>query len=188
MKFPMKIEGKRVFLQHPAKPTFALATELFATIDASRDTLSKWLPWPKNTKRPEDEFGALLDWDQKWQEKKSFAYIIRDIKTKKILGMIEFMFADTENKSGEIGYWLSSKVEGCGYMSEALKLFEDVIFGQGFNRILIRNDTRNTRSVNVAARAGYHLDGVLRQVRWSSEEKCFISLNLWSKLKSDLEA
>jgi ribosomal-protein-serine acetyltransferase len=116
MTFPYTIKGQHIILQHPRQPSFALAQELFAAIDASRDTLSKWLPWPKNTKRPEDEFAALQDWQTKWQEKKSFAYIIRDMKSKKLLGMIEFMFADMENRSGEIGYWLSSAAEGHGYM------------------------------------------------------------------------
>lgn len=186
MIFPRTIKGQRIILQHPLQPTFKVAQELFAEIDASRERLGEWLPWPENTKRPEDEFGALQDWHQKWQEKKSFAYIIRDMKSKKLLGMIEFMFADMENKSGEIGYWLSSAGEGHGYMTEALGLLEKEIFAQGFNRILIRNDTRNQRSVNVAERAGYHLDGVLRQVRWSEKDKCFISLNMWSKIKEDL--
>ncbi len=186
MTFPYNIKGQYVLLQHPRQPSFALAQELFAAIDASRDTLSKWLPWPKNTKRPEDEFAALQDWQTKWQEKKSFAYIIRDMKSKKLLGMIEFMFVDTENKSGEIGYWLNSEAQGHGYMSESLKLLESVIFAQGFNRILIRNDTRNARSVNVALRAGYHLDGVMRQIRWSPDEKSFINLNMWSKIRDDL--
>ncbi len=186
MTFPYTIKGQHIILQHPRQPSFALAQELFAAIDASRERLGRWLPWPKNTKRPEDEFAALQDWQTKWQEKKSFAYIIRDMKSKKLLGMIEFMFADMENRSGEIGYWLSSAEEGHGYMTEALGLLEKEIFAQGFNRILIRNDTRNQRSVNVAERAGYHLDGVMRQIRWSPEEQCFISLNMWSKIRDDL--
>jgi RimJ/RimL family protein N-acetyltransferase len=70
-------------------------------------------------------------------------------------------------------------------MSEALAALEKEVFGQGINRIYIGNDTRNIRSVNVAKRAGYHLDGVLRQNRWDDYSQSFVDSNVWSKLKEE---
>ena len=50
---------------------------------------------------------------------------------------------------------------------------------------MIANDAKNTRSVNVAKRCGYHLDGVMRKEQWSERWKSFRDHNVWSKLKSE---
>ena len=187
MFFPKKIVADRIILQHPLKPTFKLAEELYAVVDASRESVLKWLPWPEKIKCAEDEFGYLNSWvHQNWLNRKGCTYIIRCKKTNNILGMIDFLHIDEENHSGEIGYWLSTNAVGNGFISEALQALEKVIFDLGFNRIIIRNDIRNTRSVNVAKRNGYHLDGVMRKAKYSAKEEQFTDVNVWSKIKDDL--
>lgn len=187
MTFPKKIKGERIVLHHPQRPTFKLAKDLYIVANASRETILPWLPWPEKMKSPEDEFMFLQNWVHKnWQEKKGYAYIVKDIKNNRILGMLDFVRVDEKNHSGEIGYWLSSEATGHGYISEALQILEKIIFSEGFNRVVIRNDTRNTRSVNVAKRNGYHLDGVMRQVQWLPKEAKYMDMNIWSKLKNDL--
>ncbi len=188
MSFPKKIIADRIILQHPQRPTFKLAQELYEAVEVSRENLSKWLPWPDKTKYAEDEFIFLRDWSHKnWVEHKGYAYLIRSRKNNKFLGVIDFMHADKINNSGEIGYWLADYAAGNGFISEALQTLEKVIFSEGFNRIMIRNDTRNTRSVNVAKRNGYHLDGVMRQLKYLEKEKYYMDMNIWSKIKNDLK-
>ena len=48
-------------------------------------------------------------------------------------------------------------------MSEALPLIEEELFTNDFNRIVIHTDVLNYRSANVAIKAGYKLEGILRQ-------------------------
>ena len=95
------------------------------------------------------------------------------------------MEVNQKHKSGEIGFWLSKNARGKGYMTEAVKALEAEAFKQGLNRIVIRNDIENLPSVNVAKNAGYHLDGVMRQERFSEAKNRFRDSNIWSKLKSD---
>ena len=92
-----------------------------------------------------------------------------------------------QDKSGEIGYWLSNDAVGHGYMQEAIKALQAEAFKLGFNRIVIGNDTTNARSVGVAKRAGYHLDGVMRQDCWDDFHNRFRDTNVWSLLKSEWE-
>ena len=70
-------------------------------------------------------------------------------------------------------------------MQEAVRCLEKTAFEKGLNRIVIRNDTTNMRSVNVAKNCGYHLDGVLRQDKWNDVTQQFRDTNVFSKLKSD---
>ena len=178
-----KIEGLRIVLKRPY-PTFKLAQQLCAEIKISQDNLRPWLPWANKKYTKEDAFRYLTDWCEKnWNENKGFTYLIYDKESEKILGSIDAMKWDEKNKSCEIGYWLSVNAQGHGYMAEALVALEQECFAAGIHRIVISNDTRNTRSANVAKRAGYHLDGVLRQNRWDDYSQSFVDSNVWAKVR-----
>lgn len=185
MAFAEKIEGQRIILERPPL-SFELAEELLKSVEESRNDMLPWLRWAATNKKPEDEYGWLLNWSEKhWQEDSGYAYIIKKKADGKLLGSIDVVTADYTNKHCEIGYWLRSSEVGNGYMHEAVSLLEKEAFTRGFNRIIIRNDVRNLRSANVAAKAGYHLDGIMRQDSYSEHEKCFVSHNIWSKLKEE---
>jgi RimJ/RimL family protein N-acetyltransferase len=63
----------------------------------------------------------------------------------------------------EIGYWCRKRFEGQGYISEAVRAITTLGFETfGARRIEIRCDSRNIRSRRVAERAGYRLEGELR--------------------------
>ena len=187
LKMPEKMKGKRIVLLRPYPPTFELAKEIFEKVDLSRKTWRNWLPWVDNTKTPEDEFSHwLVNWAQQhWNENKGFAYLIRHKKTNEILGAIDLLRYIEENRSAEIGYWLSDDAVGHGYMTEAVRVLESAAFKRGLNRIVIANDTENIKSANVPKRCGYHLDGIMRQEQWSEELHSFRDMNVWSKLKSE---
>lgn len=187
MEMPEKIIANRLILERPYPVTFKLAEEMFAAVDLSRQTLRLWLPWVDATKTVEDEFSFLVTYcSDNWKNKSGFPYIIRKKDTNEFIGSIDLMKINEERKSGEIGYWLSDTAVGAGYMQEAVHALETEGFARGLNRIVIGNDTRNTRSVNVAMRCGYHLDGVMRQDRIDHISQQFIDSNVFSKLKFEL--
>ena len=189
MQLSEQIETERLILKHPLNPTFELAKELYAVVDESRETIREWLPWPDKTNSPEDEFnGFLMNWYKKhWDEKDGFAYLIYPKETNRFAGVIDLMHISEENKSGEIGYWLGDNATGYGYMTEAVRALETAAFQAGINRIIIGNDTQNLRSVHVAKRAGYILEGIMRQDAWDDYHKRLRDTNIWAKLKSDWE-
>lgn len=187
LNMPEKIEGERIVLVRPFPATFELAKEIFEKVELSRNTLRDWLPWVDGTKTPEDEYtNWLVNWVEKhWKEGCGFAYIIRDKKTNTLLGAIDLMEYSESDQSAQIGYWLSDDAVGHGYMTEAVRMVEKTAFELGLNRITITNDTKNTRSVNVPKRCGYHLDGVMRKDKWDKRWESFRDTNVWSKLKSE---
>ena len=185
MKFEEELIGERIFLERP-KATFEQAKEIFALVDVSRETLAPWLAWCDKTKVPEDSYGYLKDWCQgHWEKEEGFAYLIREKETRAFCGVADIFAMSKEDKSWEIGYWLGTPYVGKGYMQEAVKLIEAQAFANGIHRIVIQNDTENTRSAKVASRAGYYLDGVLRQNKWSDYKRSFRDTNVWSKLKDE---
>ena len=185
---PTYIEGERITLDIPVEPTFELAVEAYKEIEQSRENLSRFLPWANSTTKPEHYFSYLLNYAaQGYKDKTKFAYIIRNKITGKFLGVIDLNKADNENKSTEIGYWLSDNATGHGYMHEAVKTLEKAAFENGFNRIVILNATDNMPSVNVAKNAGYTLEGVMKEYRLSGDGTKFLDANLWAKTKSQWE-
>lgn len=190
MKLPEQIKAKRLILIGLTTPTFELAESLYAVIDKSRHTIKQWLPWADKTLCPEDEYtNFLVKWCQAhWENEEGFAYLIISKETDQILGCIDIFHVSQKNKSGEIGYWLSDDAQGYGYMQEAVRALETEAFNAGMNRLIIRNDTTNLRSVQVAERCGYILEGVMRQDAWDEYHQRLRNTNLWAKLKSDWES
>ena len=63
----------------------------------------------------------------------------------------------------EIGYWLRTSACGQGYASEAVRLLCEFAFETlGANRVEIRCDALNTRSVAVPTRLGFVQEALLR--------------------------
>ena len=182
------IEGEDIVLEIPMVASEELAHELLAEVKDTLELLKPWLSWAKDSYSLKDEVSFLNgQCVKRYKKKEGYAYLIRDKKTRQFCGVIDIVRIEEDAKVGEIGYWMARKMQGKGYMTKAVLLLEQVAFANGFNRLEIRNDPENPNSVNVAKRAGYHLDGILRQDRWNPYYKRFADTNLWSKLKSDLK-
>ena len=185
----IQIESERIILKHPTKPTFQLAEEFYAIVDQSRKNLDEWLGWVHKTNSAEDEFlNFFINWSQKrWEEGTGFVYLIYQKESNEILGTVDLCHVDDKSQSGQLEYWLSDKAVGHGYMQEAIRALEDKAFQAGINRIMIMNDPQNVRSVHVAQKCGYTLEGVMRQNVWDGYHKRLADTNIWAKLKSDRE-
>ncbi len=63
----------------------------------------------------------------------------------------------------EIGYWIRTSETGKGYITEAVNALTVYGFGElKADRIFIRCDDRNPASARVAEKAGYQLEGIMR--------------------------
>lgn len=73
--------------------------------------------------------------------------------------LIEF---DWEIPRGEIAYWCDTNRVGHGYITEAVRAVTEFAWSLGLVRVELLCDVRNLRSRAVAERAGYTLEGILR--------------------------
>jgi RimJ/RimL family protein N-acetyltransferase len=63
----------------------------------------------------------------------------------------------------EIGYWVRSTHSGQGYVHEVVQALTKLAFEKFHaQRVEIRCDDRNLKSIRVAERAGFQLEGILR--------------------------
>ena len=71
---------------------------------------------------------------------------------------------DWQVRCFEIGYWCRNRRVGQGYIAEAVEAMTRLAFVDlRARRVEVRMDDRNLRSRRVAERAGFALEGVLRQ-------------------------
>ena len=181
-EFPKEIKGKRIELK-TVEPTFANALMIFEIVKNSRDHLLPWLDWAASDK-VEDTFAFLQTIKESREKKMKYDFGI--FKDGKYIGNAGIFNISEKTRSAEIGYWLDKAYAGQGYVSEALKLLEKEAFGNyGINRIVIKCDTRNTPSANVARRNGYTLEGTLREDRYSGFEQKLVNGFLFAKLKAE---
>lgn len=70
----------------------------------------------------------------------------------------------------EVGYWCRKSCEGQGYITEAVRGLAAFARKElGARRLEIRQNASNLRSRNVAERAGFTLEGILRNDRLAAD-------------------
>jgi RimJ/RimL family protein N-acetyltransferase len=100
------------------------------------------------------------------------------------LGFAALVDLDLEHHEAELGYMVAPAARGRGVASRAVALVTQWAFDElGLLRVELRIDVGNAPSERVAERAGYRLDGVLRNVYFKEDARC--DLGVWSRLSSD---
>ncbi|MCK5450101.1 GNAT family N-acetyltransferase [Candidatus Pacearchaeota archaeon] len=183
MEFTDELYGDRLILKRNV-PDIELAKKIFEIVDSNREHLGKWFPWEKLTLKIEDTMKYLFDTEKKTEEGEEVGYGI--YLNNEYIGNIDLFELDEKGKSGKIGYWISSKFSGNGYMTEAVKILEKEIFKKlGLNRIQIKCDERNKASKKVIEKCGYVFEGKSREDEYSEHFKDFRNTLIFSKLKSE---
>lgn len=132
-------------------------------IRESHSELKPWLQWAH----------TLPDLDTiEARERKSLArFILREMFVMLALrksdgyfvGQMGLYRLDWSVPMFEMGYWVRTSLAGQGYVTEAVNGFTDYSFTHlHAERMEIRCDDRNERSAAVARRAGYTLEGIMR--------------------------
>jgi ribosomal-protein-serine acetyltransferase len=80
------------------------------------------------------------------------------------VGVAGFHGVDWTHRNASIGYWLAQDAQGRGTMTEAVRALVDHAFGElELNRVEIRLDVENARSMALAERLGFRREGTLRE-------------------------
>ncbi len=173
--FPSEIIGENIKLVK-LEPSVENLEVVFDILDNNREEFRPWLEWIDFVKKPEDEKPVLEN------DKNSPEWFIQ--WNNKIVGRIGFVHLSKSNNHGEIGYWLDKRASGHGIMTNAFKMIEENAFTKwGFNRIELKIDPENKKSLGVAQRMGFVQEGVLRGEHFIGDQ--YKDSVIFSKLKSE---
>jgi ribosomal-protein-serine acetyltransferase len=127
--------------------------------EAIRETfpaLHQWMPWARNMPTVAETETYVRESAAQYRSAEQLGMIMLDKRTGEYIGSIGLHHIDWGVPKFEIGYWIRTRAEGYGYMTEAVIGITNWAFDH-FNaaRMEIRCDARNARSAAVAQRAGY---------------------------------
>ena len=119
---------------------------------ASDPEVTKYLTW-----LPHEDISVTTmivnNWLEQEKDIKTMRYMITVKGSDEPIGTIDVV--DYENDIHEIGYCLSRKHWGKGYMTEACKAFVNHLFELGYNSVVIAADVRNIGSNRVIEKCGF---------------------------------
>ncbi len=163
------IETERLVLR-PKESGFAPAIN--QGIHDSHAELKPWMPWAQELPSVEQTTEFAITSEAQWQDGISFNFAIYRASDNAFVGSISLMTQDAGIPSFELGYWCSTPMTGYGYITEALLHLCGYAF-ETFNaqRLELCCDSRNARSRRVAERAGFSLEGKLRNQQIAPDGK-----------------
>ena len=154
---PAMLRTDRLTLRPPGADD---AGDASAAVD---DEVRRWMPWAREYTRDK-----ALRWctEEAYRDPvRETNFVIVPHATGRLAGVIGIGRADWESGVAETGYWLGPGGRGHGYVTEAVREVARYVFGLGFHRLELLAATGNVASQQVAERAGFTREGVLREAR-----------------------
>ena len=136
--------------------------EFYAFIEKGRINFENWIPFVSTTtslelaeKKIEIYLGMVMTG-------KGYFWCLW--KDNKIIGLILIKDIDEKARTAEIGYMVDKEFEGKGLIRESCKLMIEFIFSElKMNKIVLCCDENNIKSIGIAKRFNFELEGILKQ-------------------------
>ncbi len=158
--FPESFETERLLIRSPLPGD---GPEEYAAVTESFAELTPWMPWPKEHRTVEDSEAVVRRARARFLERSDLMLSLFLKGTRTLVGGSGLHRIDWAVPKFEIGYWCRTRFTGRGYVTEAVRGISDFAFDVlGARRVEIRCDSRNLPSARVAERAGFRLEGELR--------------------------
>jgi len=158
------------------------AEPIYLTVEAQRERLEEWLPWPSAIHSAASEASFIrtsLGWMATGD---GIACAI--IADGHIAGGIGLNLIDHENENTHLGYWLAEEFVGRGIMTRATSALTTFAFDDlRLHRVVIRAATGNTRSRAIPMRLGFTHEGTEREVQLLNGR--FVDLEVYSMLSTE---
>lgn len=183
--FPDAFETPRLLIRSPMPGD---GPEVNAAIVETIDSLRPWMPWAQEIPTVEQSEERMRQVRCGFLERTNLWLILFLKGTSTLVGSSGLHVKDWAVPKFEIGYWCRKRFEGQGYITEAVRGITTFAFETlGARRVEIRCDAENARSRRVAERAGYHLEGELRNDGIGNDGELRNTL-LFSLIPADYEA
>jgi RimJ/RimL family protein N-acetyltransferase len=181
---PGMLTGRRIILRGYTDED---APALHAAVQESIEHLRPWMSWWNSNQSIDDTLLYIRSTQAEWTLRRAFHTGI--FRTDgRFLGACSLHADDWDVPCLMVGYWLRQSEEGKGYMTEAVTLlvrcaFEDL----GAERVWLYCDARNQRSMRVAERLGFVLEGTTRRAGRDTSGRLADRVN-YSVLREEYES
>ncbi|GIP36985.1 ribosomal-protein-serine acetyltransferase [Paenibacillus sp. J31TS4] len=160
LDFPDRFESERLWIR---APLWGDGTALNEAVKESLDALRPWMPWALAVPTIEQSEAGIRRSRLQFLERTDLRLLLVHKETGQLVGSSGLHRMDWQARKFEIGYWVRTSYEKQGYVTEAVHAITAFAIQElQANRIEIRCDSRNSRSAKVAERAGFTLEGILR--------------------------
>jgi RimJ/RimL family protein N-acetyltransferase len=167
--FPEKIETDRLIIR-VAKPGDGAVFN--AAIVSSLDVLSPWLAWVSPSPSVEEsELSCRRAYARFLLNEDLMAFFfLKDSET--LVGGSGLHNPDWKTRKFEVGYWCRRGYGGRGLITEGVSALTNYAFGSlRASRVFLTCDDLNTKSWQLAERAGYQLEGLMVNERFNLQGK-----------------
>jgi ribosomal-protein-serine acetyltransferase len=139
--------------------------ELLTLIDSNRTYLRKWLPWLDDIQSINDLEEYIHTSINNYHLGQEISYLIK--LNDKIIGNISLNWIDYYNKSCGVGYWISEKYMGHGFITKCcFRLMQHCFNDIQMHRFVLEVAIDNIPSISVAQRLGMRLEGLNIDREW----------------------
>jgi RimJ/RimL family protein N-acetyltransferase len=126
--------------------------------------------------KPAGDFQTFFDgWKRKLEESSVMLFVLHFSKDpESVLGKITQFDFNPRNQSAEFGYYLPPKNRGSGFGKVMLRLFLNEVFHNPdfpLSKIYATTAAGNIPSIKLLERAGFQLDGRIREHYWFAHER-----------------
>jgi len=158
------------------------ARAFLQVLNTSRGHLDEWLRWSSAL----DTLDKARSWIQEFEEKESRndGFHLGIWNGPVLAGGIICWGIHSQNKTTEVGYWLSKDQTGNGLATKGSIAVIDLLYTTfAVNRIEMQCGVDNAPSRAVAERCGLHLEGVRRESHWITDR--FVDHAVYGMLRRD---
>lgn len=157
--FPDQIETPRLLLRSPLPGD---GEPLRQAVLESQEELKPWMPWAVEIPSAEDYEVRVREGRLKFLAREDLWLMLVYKDNGRLIGGSGLHRINWEVPKFEIGYWLHTAYTGQGLVTEAVMAITKFAFTTlAAQRLEIRCDALNTRSIAVARRAGFTLEATL---------------------------
>ncbi|MFN8471569.1 MAG: GNAT family protein [Anaerolineae bacterium] len=158
--FPDAFETERLLLRCPRPGD---GPEISRAVNETLDSLRLWMPWAQEPATAQISELTARRARVRFLERADLMLLLFLKGTDIMVGASGLHRIDWAVPRFEIGYWCRQRFQGLGYVSEAVGGITTFAFDTlGAERVEIHMDSRNLASRRVAEKAGYQLEGELR--------------------------
>ncbi len=160
LDFPQQFETQRLTIRCPLPGD---GPELNAAVLESWENLAQWMPWATERPTVEESEHNVRRAYLRFLAREDLRLSLFMRGTDTLVGSSGLHRIDWEVPKFEIGYWVRKRYARQGLITEAVEGITRFAFQTlGAKRVEIRCDAKNVRSMAVAKRLDFVLDGTLR--------------------------